>query len=119
MKVVPQADSQYLPVVVGDQNSTPFSQETVTISKAEYIELKAAAGYWKGMHARAQKQIDELKGQVEHWKGKFRKFKQRLFGKKKDSRSNAFFRPIGAIIRPYRGSDRVKTRVNTVSEAGG
>lgn len=40
------------------------------------------------MHARAQKQIDELKGQVEHWKGKFRKFKQRLFGKKSEKSSN-------------------------------
>ncbi len=37
----------------------------------------------------------------------------------KDSRSNAFFRPIGAIIRPYRGGDRVKTGGNTVCEAGG
>jgi len=87
MKVVPQADSHYLPVVVGDKNPTPFSQETVTILKTEYIELKAAAGYWKALHARAQKQIDELKGQVEHWKGKFRKFKQRLFGKKSEKSS--------------------------------
>ncbi|MCP5073438.1 MAG: IS66 family transposase [Rhodobacteraceae bacterium] len=87
MEIVPQADTHCLPVVAGDNHSTPFAQETVTISKAEYIELKAAAGYWKALHARAQKQIDELKGQVEHWKGKFRKFKQRLFGKKSEKSS--------------------------------
>ncbi len=60
MKVVPQADPRYLPAVAGGMNSTPFAQETVTISKAEYIELKAAAGYWKVLHARAQKQISDL-----------------------------------------------------------
>ncbi len=87
MKVVPPAETQCLPVVVGDNHSTPFSEESVTISKAEYIELKAAAGYWKALHARAQERIEELLGQVEHWKGKFLKFKQRLFGKKSEKSS--------------------------------
>ena len=40
--------------------STPFSQEWVSITKEEYIELSHQANYWKAQHAQIKRKCAEL-----------------------------------------------------------
>jgi len=34
------------------KNATPFSQQTVVLTKQDYIEIKWEANYWRAQHAR-------------------------------------------------------------------
>lgn len=54
----------------------------VTIPEKEYIELKAAVGFWKYQHESALKRLNEAKKEIAKFKAKVRDLTQRVFGKK-------------------------------------
>ena len=41
--------------------SSPFSQQWVTITKQERIDLTCRASYWEAQHARAKSEIEKLR----------------------------------------------------------
>lgn len=66
---------------------TPFSAQTVTVNKAEYIQLKWEANYQKAQFKQASKRIAELEKELEAAQATIRDLKQRLYGKKSEKSS--------------------------------
>src|SRR6266436_5669956 len=70
--------SKFAPV--NDKSATPFSQQTMVLTKQDYIELKWEANYWRAQHARLVEREAALKAQVEALEAKVRDLNQRLYG---------------------------------------
>jgi len=65
----------------------PFSQQWVTITKQELIDLNWRANYWEAQHARAKSQIEALKQDNSLKDAKIKDLRNRLFGKKSEKNS--------------------------------
>lgn len=78
----PNAASERAPVNGND--ATPFSQQTVVLTKQAYIELKWKANYWQSLYERLLKREAALKAQVAAHEATIRDLKQRLYGKKSE-----------------------------------
>lgn len=65
-------------------STTPFSQQTVVLTKQAYIELKWEANYWRAQHARLVEREAALKVDVEALQGTIRDLTQRLYGAKSE-----------------------------------
>src|SRR5436190_14209793 len=50
--------------------------------RAENLELRQQAGYWKTMHQRACTRLTELQGELEHLRAQLRLRERQLFGRK-------------------------------------
>ena len=90
--------------LVADAKRTPFSQERVTLSKQEHIELVMQARYWKSQHERAVQREQRLHGalraqhqqaeqreaalrsQLQLAQAKIRDLQQRMYGRKSERR---------------------------------
>ena len=66
------------------KHATPFSQQTVVLTKQDYIALKWEANYWRAQHARLVQREAALKAQVEALEAQLRDLTQRLYGKKSE-----------------------------------
>src|SRR5215813_12712284 len=64
--------------------TTPFSQQTVVLTKQAYIELKWEANYWRAQHARLVEREAALKVEVEALQSTIRDLTQRLYGAKSE-----------------------------------
>ena len=64
--------------------ATPFAQQTVVLTKQDYIALKWQANYWRTQHARLQERETALKAQVEALAAQVRDLTQRLYGTKSE-----------------------------------
>ena len=71
-------------LVPRDQGATPFSQELVTITKQELIELTARANYWEAQHARVKAENEALKQEIAFKDAKIKDLQNRLFGKRSE-----------------------------------
>ena len=69
---------------VNGNDATPFSQQTVVLTKQAYIELKWKANYWQSLYERLLKREAALKAQVAAHEATIRDLKQRLYGKKSE-----------------------------------
>ena len=69
---------------VSGKNATPFSQQTVVLTKQDYIALKWQGNYWRAQHARLVQREAALKAQVEALEAQLRDLTQRLYGKKSE-----------------------------------
>lgn len=78
----PNAASERAPV--NGNGATPFSQQTVVLTKQAYIELKWKANYWQALYERLLKREAALKAQVAAHEATIRDLKQRLYGKKSE-----------------------------------
>jgi hypothetical protein len=74
---------------------SPFSQEWVTISKQDHIELCHRASYWEAQHARAKSKIEALEQEIVLKDAKIKDLQNRLFGKKSE-KGNALKSEKGA-----------------------
>src|SRR5713101_2103715 len=74
--------SELAPVHRG--GTTPFSQQTVVLTKQAYIELKWEANYWRAQHARLVEREAALQAEVEAHQATIRDLKQRLYGAKSE-----------------------------------
>ncbi len=74
--------SEFAPVT--GESATPFAQQTVVLTKQDYIELKWEAHYWRAQHARLVEREAALKAQVEALEAKVRDLNQRLYGTKSE-----------------------------------
>ena len=73
------------PLVCLDEGPlAPFSQQWVTITKQEHIELCHRANYWEVQHARAKSRIEALEQEIALKEAKIKDLQNRLFGKKSE-----------------------------------
>ena len=63
---------------------TPFSQQSVVLTKQAYIELKWEANDWRAQHARLLEREAALKAEVETLHATIRDLHQRLYGAKSE-----------------------------------
>jgi transposase len=63
---------------------SPFSQQWVTITKQERIDLVSQANYWRSQHARAKSEIEKLRQEAIFKDAKIKDLQNRLFGKKSE-----------------------------------
>ena len=61
---VPQVISPSELAPVHGRGATPFSQQTVVLTKQDYIALKWEANYWRAQHEQPLKREAALKAQV-------------------------------------------------------
>src|SRR2546425_8101964 len=81
---LPQAISPSELAPVKGTGATPFSQQTVVLTKQAYIELTWKAHYWQAQHARLVEREAALKAQVEALEATVRDLYQRLYGTKSE-----------------------------------
>lgn len=67
--------------------ASPFSQQWVTITQQEYIDLTSRASYWKAQHARAKSELEKLRQEAILKDAKVKDLQNRLFGKKSEKNS--------------------------------
>src|SRR5229473_7285604 len=65
-------------------SATPFSQQTVVLTKQAYIELTWKANYWQAQHERLVEREAALKADVEALQATIRDLNQRLYGVKSE-----------------------------------
>ena len=63
-------------------DATPFSQQSVVLTKQAYIELTWKANYWQAQHARSVEREAALTAQVASLEATIRDLTQRLYGTK-------------------------------------
>src|SRR5713101_9097872 len=81
---LPQAISPSELGPVKGTGATPFSQQTVVLTKQAYIELKWKANYWQAQYEHLLQREAALKAQVAAHEATIRDLKQRLYGKKSE-----------------------------------
>ena len=67
----------------------PFSQQQVTITKAEHIDLIQRAKYWQAQHAQLKQKCARLEQEIQHKGARIRDLQNRVFGKKSEKHSTA------------------------------
>jgi len=65
-------------------DATPFSQQSVVLTKQAYIELTWKANYWQTQHARSVEREAALTAQVASLEATIRDLTQRLYGTKSE-----------------------------------
>jgi hypothetical protein len=65
-------------------SATPFSQQTVVLTKQAYIQLTWEAHYWRRQHERLVERETALKAEVEALQATIRALNQRLYGTKSE-----------------------------------
>lgn len=80
----PQLISTAAYAPVSGENATPFSQQTVLLTKQDSIALTWEANYWRAQHARLVQREAALKVQVEALEAQIRDLNQRLYGTKSE-----------------------------------
>ena len=85
---------------VSGKNATPFSQQTVVLTKQDYIALKWEANYWRAQHARLVQREAALKAQVEALEAQRRDLTQRLYGKKSEQSAGAETVGTSSVAHP-------------------
>src|SRR5713226_3047056 len=81
---LPQVMSTSELAPVHEGGATPFSQQTVVLTKQAYIQLKWEAHYWRRQHARLVEREAALKAEVEALQATIRDLNQRLYGAKSE-----------------------------------
>jgi len=80
----PQLISTAAYAPVNGKNATPFSQQTVVLTKQDYIALKWEANYWRAQHARLVQREAALKAHVETLEAQVRDLNPRLYWTKSE-----------------------------------
>ena len=62
-------------------------RQEVAHLRRENLELRQQAGYWKGMHAKAVRRIEELQAENDQLRGEVRGLKDQVFGRKSEKTS--------------------------------
>ena len=80
----PEVNTDSEPASVNGPIATPFSQQTVVLTKQAHIQLQWDAKYWRKQHERQVEREVALKAQVAALEATVRDLKQRLYGTKSE-----------------------------------
>ena len=86
-KTRPISETHQPPVCFDEGSPPPFSQEYVTITKQEHIDLTWRANYWEAQHGRVKSQVEALRQEIILKDAKIKDLQNRLFGKKSEKNS--------------------------------
>ncbi len=92
-----------------EKQPSPFSQEWVTITKQEHIELNSRANYWEAQHGRVKSQLEEAKQEILLRDAKIKDLQNRLFGKKSEK---------GPAVKSEKGNSTPKSSRNRGQQPG-
>src|SRR5712691_11496660 len=81
---LPQTISTFELAPVKGTGATPFSQQTVVLTKQAYIALTWKANYWQAQHARSVEREAALTAHVASLEATIRDLAQRLYGTKSE-----------------------------------
>ena len=85
-------------------DATPFSQQSVVLTKQAYIELTWQANYWQAQHARSVEREAALTAQVASLEATIRDLTQRLYGTKSEKSAGPDDAAVSSPSRPrHRG----------------
>jgi len=87
--IQPQLISTSEHAPVNGNGATPFSQQTVVLTKQDSIELKWKANYWQAQYERLLEREAVLKAEVAAHEATIRDLKQRLYGTKSEKSSGS------------------------------
>lgn len=73
----------------GAHTRNPFSQQQVTITKAEHIDFIYRANYWKALHDQLKQKCARLEEEIQRKDARIRDLQNRAFGKKSEKQSTA------------------------------
>ena len=65
----------------------PFSQQQVTITKAEHFDFLYRANYWEALHAQLKQKCARLEEEIQHKDARIRDLNNRVFGKKSEEQN--------------------------------
>ena len=82
-------DHSLLQSNVDIDSRNPFSQQQVTITKAEHIDLIQRAKYWEALHAQLKQKCARLEEESQRKDARIRDLNNRAFGKKSEKQSTA------------------------------
>jgi transposase len=82
-------DHSLLQSNVDIDSRNPFSQQQVTITKAEHIDLIQRANYWEALHAQLKEKCARLEEEIQRKDARIRDLNNRAFGKKSEKQSTA------------------------------
>jgi len=85
---------------VNGNGATPFSQQTVVLTKQDSIELKWKASYWQAQYERLLEREAVLKAEVAAHEATIRDLKQRLYGTKSEKSSGSDSAGASTPARP-------------------
>ena len=83
------ADPSLLPGIGDVDLKNLFSQQQVTITKAEHIDLVSRAKYWQALHAQLKKKCTHLEEENQRKDARIRDLQNRVFGKKSEKTNTA------------------------------
>jgi transposase len=86
---LPQVNATSELALVNQNGATPFSQQTVVLTKQAYIELKWKANDWQAQYERLLEREAALKAEVAAHEATIRDLTQRLSGTKSEKSSGA------------------------------
>ena len=78
-----------MPPVVMSEQTSPFSQEWVRITKEEHIALIHRANYWEAQYAQLKQKFDRAEAESQRKDAKIKDLQNRLFGKKSEKPGSA------------------------------
>ena len=81
-RTLPQGMSTAELAPVHEGGTTPFSQQTVVLTKQAYIQLTWEAHYWRRQHERLVEREAALKAEVKALQATIHDLNQRLYGTK-------------------------------------
>lgn len=93
MVTVTQSEDPRAGVSLTDDHVAPFTQEWITLTKQQFIELEAQAHYWQALHSRAKARIAELEQELLVKDAKVKDLQNRLFGKKSEKQTSSTKQP--------------------------
>jgi hypothetical protein len=83
-------------------DATPFSQQSVVLTKQAYIELTWKANYWQAQHARSVEREAALTAKVASLEATIRDLTQRLYGTKSEKSAGPDDAAESKLARPRR-----------------
>src|SRR5215468_9922843 len=102
--ILPQVKSTSELAPRHEGSATPFSQQTVVLTKQAYIQLKWEAHYWRRQHEWLVEREAALKAEVEALQATIRDLNQRLYGTKSEKSVNPDHVEEAKPLRPrHRG----------------
>src|SRR6266403_4945284 len=100
------------------ETTTPFSQQSVVLTKQDYIALKWEANDWRAQHARLVQREAALKAQVEALEAQVRDLNQRLYGTKSEKSAGSETVGTSNVAHPRKRGQQPGTAGHGRSDRG-
>jgi len=98
------------PIISAVERSGPFSQEWVTLTKEEQVELIRQANYWQAQYQQLKQKYTTLEEESQRKDAKIKDLQNRLFGKKSEKQGLAKPEKTASVASPRRRGQQPGSR---------